>query len=232
MPPAPMSPKKLYATLLSSFGPQHWWPAETRFEVVIGAILAQQTAWKNVENAIARLKQKNLADNPETLAAAPLNTIRSCVKCTGFYRQKAARLEKTAAYFAENYPTLDEFFEKPLAAAREELLSLDGVGPETADSILLYAGGKPVFVIDAYTRRIMDRALEKRFTGYEEARVFLEKSVPCNAGVFGEFHALLVELGKRHCRTRPVCGGCPVEKACLHSRRNQRLASGAGAPRQ
>ncbi len=207
----------MHEKLAAAFDPRGWWPAETPFEVIAGAILTHQTAWKNVEKAMENLKKKRLMDNddPLRLARAPIETIQECVKCTGFYKQKAARLKKTAAYFAK-YPSLGAFFQKPIQEARRELLSLDGIGPETADSILLYAGNKPVFVIDAYTLRACERVLGKKFS-YHEAQKFFEKNLPRDAELFKEFHALLVELGKRHCRTKPLCASCPLEKDCLHS---------------
>ena len=210
-----MNANQLYKKAFSAFGPQDWWPAETPWEVVVGAILTQQTSWKNVEKAIANLKAKGLVGNdPLKLANAPLKTIQARVKCTGFYRQKAGRLKKTAAHFAKNYARIGDFFKKPVAEARKELRSLDGIGPETADSILLYAAGKPVFVIDAYTHRVCERALGKKFKCYSDAQTFFEKAVPPDAEKYKEFHALIVELAKRHCKTRPICGGCPLEKGC------------------
>ena len=226
-----MQPTRMYGKLLAAYGKRGWWPAKTPFEVIAGAILTQQTAWKNVEKAIQKLEKNGLNDgNPAKIAAAPLKTIQECVKCTGFYRQKATRLKKTAAYFTKKYPALEKFLKKPVEEARGELLSLEGIGPETADSILLYAAGKPVFVIDAYTVRIAGRALGKGFKNYAAAREFFEKNVPKKVGIYKEFHALLVELGKRNCKTTPVCAGCPLETNCLYAKnqRNQVL----GAPRQ
>lgn len=140
----------LYHLLLAEFGPQYWWPAETEFEVIVGALLTQQTRWESVEHAIANLKDRSLL-TPEALADANQETIEECIRCTGFYRQKAERLQLLSQYFDHNGIT--EILKRPVAELRRELLSLKGVGPETADSIILYAAHKPIFVIDAYTKK-------------------------------------------------------------------------------
>jgi endonuclease-3 related protein len=141
----------LYNLLLDRFGPQHWWPAETEFEVIVGALLTQQTRWESVEQAISNLKQQSLL-TPTSIAQAERGTIEECIRCTGFYRQKAERLQLLSQHFSKN--GISGILEKPIDELRKELLLLKGVGPETADSIILYAAHKPVFVIDAYTTRI------------------------------------------------------------------------------
>jgi len=202
----------VYARLLDHFGPQGWWPAETPFEVIVGAILTQQTAWANVEKAIQNLRRESLLD-VHALAAASLRHIKEYVRCTGFYRQKAARLADVSSYLAEKWDgDLDCFFAQPLAEGRDELLALKGVGFETADSILLYAGNKPIFPVDAYTFR-MCKCLRVEAKGYEELRAYFEERLPREVELYKEFHALIVELGRNYCRKRkPNCAKCPLRQ--------------------
>ena len=148
---------KIYEKLLKHFGKQYWWPAETRFEVIIGAILTQQTTWKNVESAIENLKDKELLD-AHSLAPAPLDHVEALIRHTGFYKQKAGRIIYFSQYLVTNYNgSLDKFFDRPTEQIRRELLSLEGIGSETADSILLYAADRLTFPIDAYTLRLCER---------------------------------------------------------------------------
>jgi endonuclease-3 related protein len=193
-----MKPIQIYKKLLKKFGKQYWWPAASenpQFEIIIGAILTQQTAWKNVEKAIANLRERKLLE-PKKLADANLKTIEKLVKPTGFYKQKARRIWKIAKYLQKNYKgNLDRFFSRHMGEIREELLSLDGVGNETADSILLYAGGKLVFPIDSYTVRLC-KSLKIAEGNYEKLRGFFENSLPKDLEVYKELHALIVEWGK------------------------------------
>lgn len=209
----------LYARLLSAYGEQHWWPAETPFEVIVGALLTQQTAWVNVEKAIFELKSHGLL-SPRALANAPLPTLRKLILPTGYFNQKAPRLKELARFFAEYPGGLDGFFSQGLQAARQKLLSIPGVGPETADSILLYAGGKPVFVIDAYTARIAERLpLPVSSIKYAGLQRFFEKEIPRSVRVYKEFHALIVEHCKRVCKKKkPLCGSCCLRRACSFSK--------------
>lgn len=209
-----ISPYELYEFILSHFGPQHWWPAETPFEVVVGAILTQQTTWKNVEKAIENLKSSHVLD-PCKISNLPLGKLEVYVKPTGFYRQKARRLKDICTYiFVEYNGSLKGLFNKKTCSLRAELLSLKGIGPETADSIILYAAGKPSFVIDAYTKRICERLQLTHDLGYEPLKRFFENSLPKNVEIYKEFHALLVELGKNYCKTRSVCKDCPLSEKC------------------
>lgn len=202
----------IYDTLYNSFGPQRWWPADTQFEVVVGAVLTQQAPWKNVETAIGNLRKHGLLD-PERLANADLKLVRKLIQPAGFYNVKSRRLKKIAAL----YPRMRELSRKSLDEARQGILEIDGIGPETADSILLYAFGMPTFVVDAYTKRFVKRygfAKGWKKVDYETTKRFFEENIERNAVVYNEFHALIVELGKRHCRTKPLCGGCPLGKSC------------------
>ena len=205
-----MKPAELFSLLHKSFGPQGWWPASTKFEVAVGAILTQQTSWKNVEKAIHELKRQKLL-TPKTLARTKPTALESCIRPTGFYKQKAKRVR----LLAQEFPRIKESAKKlELTEFRAELLELDGVGKETADSILLYAFNLPILPVDAYTRRITQRAYG--FDGdYEELRLFYESRLPRDPKVLNEFHALLVELAKRHCtKKEPNCPSCQLKMAC------------------
>ncbi|VVB84527.1 Endonuclease III [uncultured archaeon] len=195
---------EVYNKLLGQFGHKHWWPADTPFEVVAGAILTQQTKWENVEKAIKNLKEEELMD-AEPLSEANLEKLEELVRCTGFYRQKARRLKDISMFFFKN----PDILEKPADELRDALLSLNGVGEETADSIVLYAADKPRFVIDAYTRRICRcMGLEG---GYPELQSLFEDSIPEDVPMYKEFHALIVEYGKQFCGKKR-CTECIIVK--------------------
>jgi endonuclease-3 related protein len=205
---------RIYEVLNSFYGASRWWPAETPFEVMVGAILTQQTNWSNVEKSIQQLKDGGLLDI-KSLAKAEIGIIEKKIKQSGFYRQKARRIKLLADHIYKGYHgDLDEFFKKDADSLRSELLSLEGVGYETADSILLYADSKPKFVIDAYTFRIFTR-LGKDFGGkYAIAQEFFESQLPFDVGIFRNYHAYLVELGKNFCKTKPQCRNCPLNDLC------------------
>ncbi len=162
---------RYYRELFRAWGPQHWWPAETRFEVIVGAYLTQNTAWTNVESALANLRQARLL-SVEGIRKVPLRKLQRLIRSSGYFRQKAARLKNFVAFLDEKYAgSLDKLFSQSTDKLREELLGLNGIGPETADSILLYAGNHPVFVVDAYTRRILERhEILREHADYEEIR--------------------------------------------------------------
>ncbi|MDD1744586.1 MAG: endonuclease [Candidatus Methanoperedens sp.] len=183
---------KLYNIFLNLFGHKNWWPADTPFEVVVGAVLTQQTKWENVEKAIRNLKENELMA-AEPLARADLENLEGLVRCTGFFRQKAKRLKDISIFFYEN-PSI---FDKPVDELRDILLSQNGVGEETADSIVLYAADKPKFVIDAYTKR-MCRCMGIE-GDYGELQSLFESSIPLDVPLYKEFHALIVEYGKQFC---------------------------------
>jgi len=205
---------KIYEKLLKHFGKQYWWPGETRFEVIIGAILTQQTTWRNVELAIKNLKDKELLDS-HSLAAAPLNHVEALIRHTGFYRQKARRIINFSKYLVTKYDgSLDKFLDGLTEQLRRELLSLEGIGLETADSILLYAAGRLTFPIDAYTKRLCERLGIKELK-YEELREFFESNLPRNLEIYKEFHALIDKLGKTYCKTKPQCSNCPLVDDCI-----------------
>lgn len=201
-----------YDALHRSLGPQKWWPAETPFEVIVGAILTQNTSWKNVERAIANLREAGLLD-PARLARVRLPRLERLVRPSGYYRQKARKLKAFLRFLdAEFDGSLDRMFATPTAALREKLLAVHGIGPETADSILLYAGNHPVFVIDAYARRVLARhSLADARMSYDDAQTLFHQHLPREAPLFNQYHALLVETGKRWCRAREArCEECPL----------------------
>jgi endonuclease-3 related protein len=231
---------KYYRSLLSRFGPQNWWPAQSRFEVIVGAYLTQNTNWTNVEKAMANLRQARVL-SLNAMRELPLAKLEELVRPSGYFRQKAKKLKTFIAFLDKEYSgSLDRMFAQPTAQLRTELLELNGVGPETADSILLYAGNHPVFVVDAYTRRILERhGLITAKTSYEEIRQLIERAVSnAEAGSllvelgadprhpvsrmsravrselaqhYNELHALIVRVGNQLCRATPDCEGCPLK---------------------
>ena len=215
-------PNLVYARLYDRFGPQHWWPADSPFEVIVGALLMAQTSWPRVAEAIGNLKRAGLL-SPAALAAVPLPRLRALVRPAGLYRTKPARLKGFWAHLLRVAGgDLDRFFARDFAPVREELLGLDGVGPETADSILLYAGAFPTFVIDAYTIRAGLRIGLLTSDRYDAAKAHFESRVPKDVARYREFHALLVAHGKAICRPRPRCDVCPLADICAFYRSRRR----------
>jgi len=205
---------EMYKRLYDYFGPQHWWPAETPFEVCVGAILTQNASWQNVERAIKNLKEKNLL-NPFKIYELPLNLLSQVIKPCGFYNIKAKRLKNFVKFLVEKYEgNLNKLFAKELPEVREELLSLKGLGKETVDSMLLYAGNFPIFVVDAYTYRILNRHyLIPEETTYDEMQSLFMDNLPPDPQLFNEYHALLVACGKNFCKKKePLCETCPLKE--------------------
>ncbi len=210
--------RDVYRRLLEYHGPQHWWPARSGFEVIVGALLMQQTAWANVERAIAGLREAGLLD-AHRLAAASEATIRRHVRVAGLYRTKPPRLKSFCRHLIERCDgDLAVYFDRPTDEVRRDLLAQDGVGPETADSILLYAGRHPVFVVDAYTVRIAGRVGFVRSTDYEAVQRSFETHVPRDVAGYQEYHALLVQHAKSLCRPKPKCDACPLRSVCAFAR--------------
>lgn len=203
--------REVYDQLFDALGPQHWWPGESPFEVMVGAILVQNTSWKNVEKAIARLRERDLFE-PRALFAVPIEELAELIRPAGYYRMKAKRLHNLLRLVVQRYDgDLPAMFAACPASLREELLGVNGVGPETADSILLYAGELPVFVIDTYTYRIMVRhGWVEPEIDYHGLQEFFESNLPEDVKLYNEYHALLVRVGHRHCRKTPQCEGCPL----------------------
>lgn len=204
--------RRYYERLLRAFGPQGWWPARTRLEVILGAILTQNTTWNNAARAVAQLRERGLLSLKRLRSLAEAD-LQSLIRPAGFFVQKSRAIRGFVAWLdAAHGGSLDRMFAMPTERLRAALLELGGIGPETADAILLYAGGKPVFVSDAYTRRILARhGLLRESSTYGQAQTFIHTNLERDAAVYNEFHALLVEVGKRYCRrTRTECGACPL----------------------
>jgi len=208
----------IYQTLLSAFGPRQWWPADTTEEVVIGAILAQNVAWENARKAIENLKQNNLL----SLAAiheTDASTLAPLIRPSRFYHQKAERLKNFTHLLFDGFKgELSDMFGLGLAPLRQALLDLKGFGEETVDSILLYAAEKPIFVIDAYTRRIFSRlALIEADASYRAYQQFFISRLPADTALYNDYHAQLVYLGNRICKKKsPLCPECPLNHRCHH----------------
>jgi endonuclease-3 related protein len=201
----------LYEKLYRSIGPLHWWPADSPFEVIIGAILTQNTAWTNVEKAIAVLKAKDLL-HPRRLYAIREKTLAEAVRSSGFFNLKAKRIRSFLRFlFGQYQGDLALMFAEETRTLRAKLLRINGLGPETVDSILLYAGEKPVFVVDAYTRRILLRhRLIAEDAGYEEIQNLFMENLESDVRLFNQYHALIVHVGKQFCRPVQNCGPCPL----------------------
>ena len=201
--------REIYCRLMECYGPQHWWPAEEPFEVMVGAILTQSAAWSNVEKAIASLKAAR-ALSPEPLRRLPVSEIAALIYSSGYYNAKALKLRSLATWLGERHQDdMECLSATDTDQLRRELLGVHGIGEETADSIILYAASQPVFVIDAYTRRIVDRVgLVSEASGYADYQLLFMDNLPHDVGLFNEYHALLVRLGKNVCRRRPLCQEC------------------------
>lgn len=208
----------LYDRLFARYGPQHWWPAESDVEMVVGAFLVQNTAWANAEKAVSALKAADRL-RVEALDALTRDELAELIRSSGFHRQKAARIKGFVAHLAQRHGgSLERLLARPTADLRAELLSLDGVGPETADSIVLYAARQPSFVVDAYTRRLFYRLGWSERPTYETIQARCHQELPRDSALFNEFHALIVRHAVVHCRARPRCAGCPLLDRC--ARRN------------
>ena len=208
---------EVYQKLYDHYGPRHWWPAETEFEVMAGAVLTQNVAWRNVEKAIAALKQAGLM-NPETLYHVELSLLEELIIPTRYYKSKAKKLKALTGLIMDEFGgNLAEMFNQPLLSLRSRLLQVYGIGPETADSIILYAAKKPIFVVDAYARRIFHRlGVFPPDAGYQVMQDYFMRALPHQAELFNEYHALIDCLGHRLCKvSNPGCPLCPLSDMCL-----------------
>lgn len=206
--------KTIYKRLYKTFGPQDWWPGENPFEIIIGAILTQNTAWTNVEKAIRNLKKGKLL-SARGLKDVPLKDLAKAIRSAGYFNEKAKKLKAFIDFLFVNYGgSVKRMFKKETQLLRQELLEIKGIGQETADSILLYAGNRAVFVIDAYTRRVLSRQqLISEKADYQEIQQLFTQNLPLDVQLFNEFHALFVRLGKDICKkTKPDCRRCPLKK--------------------
>ena len=213
----------IYERLLHHYGPQHWWPAQTRFEIIIGAILTQAVTWSNVEKAIANLKAAQVLD-PTAFVALPVDELAYLIRPAGYYNVKARRIQAFVTHLNEHYKCdLEALLSKEVQALRNELISIYGIGRETADSIILYAAGQPVFVVDAYTRRLFSRldlvstpsaTLRTSDTDYANLQAIFQDNLPSQVSLLQEYHALIVQHGKSLCSKRPLCTDCPLSSMC------------------
>jgi len=201
----------IYDALLARYGEPGWWPAETPYEVIAGAVLTQNTAWRNVEKAIGNFGG---ALTPENVAAMPSGELANLIRPVGFCRQKAEYLKAVTAWYSKYGYRVPAVQERPLGEVRAELLSTKGVGQETADAILLYAFGFPTFVADAYTFRLCSRYPVDAGAGYAAVKAHFEAGLPKSEQIYMRMHALIVINGKAHCGKRPKCGGCPLYAMC------------------
>lgn len=211
---------EIFDTLLATYGPRYWWPAETPFEVCVGAILTQNTNWGNVEKAIFNLKRDGLL-LPEKLRDFPIEQLAELIRPAGYFNVKSVRLKDFVGWlFLVHGGRLEDIFSGDWRELREELLKVRGIGPETCDAILLYAGYKPTFVVDAYTRRLYSRlGLISAKATYDQLREYFIVNLPADVGLFNEYHALIVAHCKEFCRTKPRCGECALRFRCEYCRK-------------
>lgn len=204
--------RKIYDRLYSRFGPQQWWPGDTAFEIAVGAILTQNTNWGNVEKAIRNVKAAGKL-SARALHALPASELALLIKPAGYFNIKAKRLKNFIALLVEEYRgSMKQMKGEPLPVMRDRLLAVNGIGPETADSILLYALEKQIFVIDAYTKRVLSRHnIIHHEAPYDALQRLFHENIEGDVRLYNEYHALIVRLAKEHCRTRPLCAGCPLE---------------------
>lgn len=207
---------EVYQKLFSTFGHQNWWPGETKLEIIVGAVLTQNTAWQNVEKAIENLKKEGLLVLAQ-LYRVNEDRLAAIIRPSGYYNIKAKRLKEIVRFLWEN-GGIELLLNRKTPELRETLLAINGVGEETADSILLYAMERPVFVVDAYTKRIFSRLgfLDENAI-YGNVKSFFEQALPTDSNLYNEYHALIVRLGKDYCRkTKPLCMECPIERQCAY----------------
>ncbi|MFH1854231.1 MAG: endonuclease III domain-containing protein [Candidatus Omnitrophota bacterium] len=204
----------IYNLLFKRFGPRHWWPGNTKLEIIVGAILTQNTAWVNVEKAIFNLKKRKVL-NVRRLLSISEDKLSELIRPAGYFNVKAGRLKNFLNFLRTSYGgSINKMFKTETERLRRELLSLNGIGPETADSILLYAGNRPVFVVDAYTKRVFLRhGFISSDATYDDLQSLFMKNLLPEEKLFNEFHALIVELGKNICRSKkPLCDKCPIRR--------------------
>jgi len=207
------SPLQIHEKLLATYGEQHWWPSDTPFEMMVGAILTQNTNWHNVEKSISKLKELDMLDC-ESIASSNLAQLGEKIRSSGAYMQKARYLQQFSLFYIENGKRTG-LLKWPQTVLRKRLLDVHGIGPETADSILLYAMDKPVFVVDAYTKRLFVRLGHfGHALGYDAIQHYFQLRLPASLPLFQEFHALIVAHAKQYCKVKPECDGCPLFECC------------------
>ena len=203
---------RIYQQMFAHFGPQHWWPGRTKTEIIIGAILTQNTNWTNVEKALFNLRAAGLL-NFSKLRQVSEYEIARLIRPSGYFNMKARRIKNFIGFFYETYGgSWKRIHTEPLDVLRAKILSVNGIGPETADSILLYALDRPVFVVDAYTKRILSRrGMIEDSADYDTVQRLFMENLEHDTALFNEYHALIVRCAKEYCRTKPVCAGCPLK---------------------
>lgn len=206
-----MNMNNIYEKLLAHYGNLNWWPAKTPYEVIVGAVLTQNTAWSNVEKAIANFTD---GPTPEYMEAITESELQEIIKPSGFFRQKAVYLKAVTAWYKRYGYSVENVVKHPLDRIRAELLAVQGVGFETADAILLYAFGYPTFVVDAYTKRLFERLEIPVKLDYQSIKLYVEGEIPPDTEIYNNFHALIVINAKEHCRKKPKCEGCPLSGLC------------------
>ena len=229
-----ITPQKLYEIFLKKFGKQNWWPVDKKYhekngsdprcEIIVGAILTQNTNWPNVEKALENLKSEKILDIKK-ISQTKFKHLKILIKPSGFFNQKAKRLKNITLYLMNKYNcNLDNFFDRDLQKIRKELLSLNGIGPETADSILLYAGNLPIFVIDAYSKRICERIGLSTELNYEDVQNYFQNELLKKYNldemtkIYNELHALIVKFSKKYCKKKPDCLHCFLNKNCMYAK--------------
>lgn len=202
---------EVYQTLLDRFGHRHWWPGDTPFEICVGAILAQNTNWKNVQRAISNLKQAGILSYKK-MREIPVESLAELIRPSGYFNQKAKKLKAFLEFLAREYTgSLSSMFREKTPVLREKLLGVKGIGPETADSILLYAGNHPVFVVDLYTYRVATRhGWLPEEANYAELQQYFQERIPNDLALYNDFHAQIVAVGAAYCRKKPDCEACPL----------------------
>jgi endonuclease-3 related protein len=207
----PQRLNKIFRILLETFGPRNWWPGETPLEVIIGAVLTQNTSWKNVERAIGNLKTKKLLDIKKLYNITP-SLLAEIIRPAGYFNIKAARIKNVIKVLYEHYNSnIERLSSVDIHELRRIVLAINGIGPETADSILLYALGKPIFVVDAYTKRFLKNHRLYDGESYADVQAYFMKHLPSDVYLFNEFHALIVYLCQSYCKKTPLCRECPLK---------------------
>ena len=208
-----LTPQELYHQLLAAYGPQHWWPAQTEYEMMVGAILTQNISWKRVEQAIANLGERL---SPRYILNAPDEEIIEAIRPAGYFTSKTRYLKNLTRWYLEIGGDLSVFQDTDPMALRSSLLNLKGVGRETADCIVLYGAGLPIFVVDAYTKRLVTRLGYQGSLEYDELRQFFEQNLPRDASIYNELHGLIVRHCAGRCKAKPLCDGCPLAASCQY----------------
>ncbi len=217
--PSPKALMRLYSLSRKRFGFLNWWPGDGPFEVIVGAVLTQQTSWNNVAKAIAALKSAGKM-TLNSICSIKTEELEKLIRPSGYYRQKSKRLKALCLHIKRKHSTLEAFLSQEKGALREELLSISGIGKETADSIILYAAGKPIFVIDAYTKRILSKVFGmQEDMDYDSMQAMFQERIRPNARLYNDMHAQFVEIGKNYCRkSEPACRACPINKMCAYAK--------------